>query len=229
MSVKTIHRFWAGGDMPSEYEKYGQQWQNMNPDWTVIDWNEPSVLVRMPRDLLAVVEDLYKRDDGQLGIELYVQMADIVGYWLVWAFGGAYFNCDMQPLQPLEGLLPDSPWASKENHTDDRIVNAAIGAPEPHHSFWTGLLDELPFRYFSDPTAEMVQSTGPQLLTDFAHQHPGQLHVFPTETFNPIHWSSIPSGGDASDFLYPPESIAVHHWGHKKDGRSNHVETGTQR
>jgi len=43
-------------------------------------------------------------------------------------------------------------------------------------------------------------------------------------------WSWIQPGEDASSFIegLPEEATAVHHWGHKKDGRSNTVETATQ-
>lgn len=229
-SVKTIHRFWAGSVIPQEYQDYGRQWKDLNPDWIVKTWSEASAiaLVRDP-DLQAVIEDFYRRDEGRLGIELYVQLADVIGYFLVAKFGGVYVNCDSQPLRPLAGLLPNKAWASYENNEDGRIVNAAIGAPQPNNEFWTGLLKELPARYFSNPTAEMVETTGPALLTDHAHAHWDQIHVFPVESFNPIHWKQIASGENASGFTYPDESIAVHHWGHKKDGRSNVIETGTQR
>ena len=213
--------------MPDTYEMYGWMWQDLNPDWKVVTWDE-SVIQDFP-ELDAVFKSLYERDAGRHGIELYVQLADVIGYALVERWGGMYVNCDMQPVRSLP-MLPEKAWASLENHEDGRIVNAAIGAPEPRNTFWTGLLEELPRRYFANPTAEMVETTGPALLTDYAHAHPEELHVFPVESFNPVHWRQIEAGGDASSFLdhLPESTIAVHHWGHKKDGRSNRVETATQ-
>lgn len=210
--------------MPEAYVRYGQQWQELNPDWTVIDWTERAV-EDFP-DVEHVLEDLYYRDNGRKGIELYVQLADVIGYCLVREWGGVYVNCDMQPVRPLPSL-PDLAWASYENHVDGRIVNAAIGAPQPWDPFWTGLVDELPARYWAYRYDEMVMSTGPAFLTDFARRN-NKIHVFPVETFNPVHWKDIPAGGDASGREYPPETIAVHHWGHKKDGRTNKIESATQ-
>lgn len=224
--TRLIHRFWAGAEMPEDYEVFGQMWQELNPVWDVVLWNEQA-LAEFP-DLKPIFDSLYERDGGRHGIELYVQMADVMGYALVEKYGGVYANCDMQPLRPLEGL-PDRAWASLENNEDGRIVNAIIGAPEPEDRFWKGLLDGLSERYFSNPTAEMIDTTGPAYLTDYAHAHPEQLFVYPVETFNPIHWRDVPVGGDASEFLdsLSPATIAVHHWGHRKDGRSNRVETAT--
>lgn len=223
-----IHRFWAGKEMPEDYTVFGQMWQDMNPDWQVVLWNE-QCLVEYP-DLKPIFDSLYERDGGRHGIELYVQMADVMGYALAERFGGVYVNCDMEPVRPLDGL-PDRAWASLENNEDGRIVNAAIGAPEPNDRFWSGLLAGLEERYFSNPTAEMIDTTGPAYLTEYAHAHPEQLFVYPVETFNPIHWSNVPRGGDASSVFeaeHHPSTIAVHHWGHRKDGRTNRVEMATQ-
>lgn len=226
--VQVLHRFWAGPrEMPEEYAFYGQQWAELNPGWEVRMWEEEDIH-QFPH-LKKIFDSLYERDAGRQGIELYVQMADVMGYAIIHAYGGVYVNTDMEPVRPLPEL-PDKAWASYENHTDGRVVNAAIGAPRPRNIFWSRLLQKLPGRYFSDPKAEMVETTGPAFLTDMAHILPERIHVFPVESFNAIHWSEIPPGGDASDRIegLPEEAIAVHHWGHKRDGRTNHVESATQ-
>lgn len=215
--------------MPKEYQLYGKQWVDLNPAWWLSTFHEVNVpvLLKPWPEIQEVVAHLYERDADRKGIELYVQMADIMGYVIIEAYGGIYINCDMQPLRSIPDL-PVKAWASYENWSDGRIVNAAIGAPEAHNPFWVGLLEALPARYWASPSAEMVETTGPAFLTDHAHAHPDLIHVLPVESFNPIHWGDIPLGGDASNFSYPTEAIAVHHWGHKKDRRSNHVETATQ-
>lgn len=214
--------------MPEEYRAYGDAWMRLNLDTQVIDWTLEDILADVPDALRAVLDDIIRRDDGRNGIEMYVQIADVAGYFLVHTYGGIYVNCDMQPVRALPDPMPDVAWASLENDTEQDVVNAAIGAPGPRNVFWAWLLDALPSRYFANPTGEMTRTTGPGLLTDMARTHPEMIHIFPRNTFNPIHWSLVAPGGDASGFDYPPETIAVHHWGHKKDLRSNHVETATQ-
>lgn len=224
--VKIIHRFWAGKDMPEQYQEYGRRWIEMNPGWTYQQWSIADVLL-FP-ELKPVFDSLWERDAGNNSIEFFVQVADVMGYAVVERFGGAYFNCDIEPLRPLDELPVDRAWASYENHEDGRIVNAAIGSPIKHDPFWWSLLKGLPARYFANPTAEMVETTGPAYLTDFARERPGSLQVLPVESFNPVHWKQIAPGGDATSFEYPAESFGVHHWGHKKDGRTNRIEGNTQ-
>jgi mannosyltransferase OCH1-like enzyme len=211
--------------MPEPYIRFGQKWKELNPGWTVIDWTEEVISEFF--QLKHVFDHMYERDAGRGSIELYVQLADVVGYALVERYGGVYMNCDMEPVRPLP-RLPEMAWASYENNEDGRIVNAAIGSPQANDPFWKALLEGLPRRYFADPTAEMVETTGPAYLTDFANWNKGKLYVFPTETFNPIHWKQIPEGGDASGREYSSKTIAVHHWGHKKDKRTNRIEGATR-
>jgi len=225
--------------MPEEYVIFGQMWQEFNPNWQVFEWRQKhieAILVYYP-GLKTVVDDLYRRDAGRHGIELYVQIADVLGYALIHRYGGIYTNCDMQPIRSIENRLPHYAWGSYENNEDGRIVNAIIGAPDAGHPFWADLIEGLPERYFANPTDEMVMTTGPGYLTDFVRARYARgihdFYAFPVETFNPVHWKEIPSGGDAMDYIpelteTSPNTFAVHHWGHKKDGRSNTVETATQ-
>lgn len=225
--VKIIHRYWSGSKIPSAYEEYGKEWERLNPDWKVILWDDSALSYF--NNLKPLFDNMYERDANRNGVELHTQIADVFGYAIIDRYGGLYVNCDIQPLKPLSLLQNfDSPWASYENDEDGRIVNAAIYSPQPGNEFWSGLLEGISERYFSNPTAEMVETTGPAYLTDYAHAHPGHLHVYSKNTFNPIHWKQIESGGDASGFVYPDDSIGVHHWGHKLTGRSNVVETATQ-
>lgn len=216
--------------MPEAYRQFGARWEDLNPGWVVIDHGEE--ILQLWPDLAEVINHLYERDEGRDSIELHVQVADVVGYAVLREYGGVYVNCDMEPLRPLDGRLPDSAWASYENHEDHRIVNAAMGAPSAGDPFWVKLLEELPARYFSRPYDEMVMSTGPGFLTDFANHNSMTdripFVVFPKSTFNSIHWKQINPGGDAFGFHYPEDAIAVHHWGHKKDRRTNYIEGATR-
>ena len=216
--------------MPEEYVRFGEKWEDLNPGWVVIDHGEE--IIQLWPDLAPVFNHLYERDAGRDSIELHVQVADVVGYALLREFGGVYVNCDMEPLKPIEEYLPDCAWASYENHEDFRIVNAAIGAPSSNNSFWVDLLRELPHRYFNNPYDEMVMTTGPGFLTDFAMinhlQYKSPFYVYSKDVFNSVHWKQIELGGDASGFQYPENAIAVHHWGHKKDQRTNLIEGATR-
>lgn len=226
--MQSVHRFWAGiREMPEEYQIFGQMWGDLNPQWRVIDWDIRAV-ADYP-DLAPVFTDLYNRDAGRHGVELYAQIADVLGYAIIERWGGVYVDCDVQPVRPLPSL-PETAWASYECGDSRLVSNSVIGAPGPHDPFWSSLLRELPKRYFANPSAEMCETTGSSLLTDHAEHYPDLITVLPAESFNSVHWRQIDTGQDASRFLdsLPEEAIGLHHWGHKKDSRSNMIETATQ-
>ena len=218
---RVLHRYWSGKEMPEVYKEFGERWEDLNPGWITVDHGEE--VLQLWDDLAPVFNHLYERDGGQDSEELHVQVADIVGYALIRQFGGVYVNCDMEPVRPIEERLPEGAWASFENHDDWRIVNAATGAPKAEHPFWVELLRGLPERYFANPEDEMVMTTGPGYLTDFARGTDIPLHVFSKDVFNSVHWTQIERGTDASGFSYPDDAIAVHHWGHRKSGRTNTI------
>ena len=78
--------------------------------------------------------------------------------------------------------------------------------------------------------AEMVLTTGPQLLTDSIRALSNEcIVILPTRSFNCVHWSQIAHGEQADGLWKPADGVVgVHHWGHRKTGRSNVVETATQ-
>lgn len=227
--------------MPQRYVDYGRRWQELNPDWQVWEWDEDS-LCTSPRaknrlsdfvSLQEVLDDLARRDGGRRGEELYVQMADVLAYELVYLFGGTVVNVDIEPVRPLSymmdyyGIGEDSAYVGMED--DYRIVNAVMGGPALH-PLYKEIIDRLPDRYFACPEAEMVDTTGPALLTDTVKQWPGQdVVVLPVTAFNSVHWKDVPSGGTADGLWCPGDGVVgVHHWGHRMSGRSNVVETATR-
>jgi hypothetical protein len=219
--------------MPEEYIEYGDQWAMDNRDWSVVNWDIDELIRDGDWLNSEVLTDLVRRDQGRGGIEFYVQAADVLDYELLWKYGGIYLNCDISPARTLEDLdlihgTLGSAWVAREDETF--VVNAAMGAPGPEHPFFGEVINQLGPRYFSNPYQEMNHATGPRLLTDVWSTWKDQLPpviALPVVAFNPFHWRTIPKGGDAVGRPVPLETIGVHHWGHKKDGRTNHIESWT--
>lgn len=239
--MKYVHRIWLGPKpMPERYVEYGRRWQELNPDWTVCLWTEQDLLpgrdgARNVSEVLRrydVIEDLVRRDGGRCGEELYVQMADVFAYELIHLFGGIVVNVDIEPVRPMAYLLEyyqlgDTAYAALED--GNRIVNAVLGGPAGHPLF-ARVLNDMRDRYFASPGAEMVDTTGPALLTDVVRSWQGNdVTVLPVWSFNSVHWAEIPEGGTADGLWCPRDGVVgIHHWGHRESGRSNTVETATR-
>jgi inositol phosphorylceramide mannosyltransferase catalytic subunit len=223
-----IHRMWLGPrPMPARFRAYGQAWRDLNPECEVTDWSWHN----LPADLANgdVLDDLRRRCTRGDSIELATALADVICYDLVFRFGGVYLNCDIEPVRPLPGQMTDgAPWASMEDQV--HVVNAAFGGAAGSEP-WRLVVEELlPARYWRLRAAgeeEMNQLTGPHLLGELLAVAPGCLRVFARETFCPLHFLQIPEGGTAEGLWapghLPPGTVGVHHWDHRRTGRSNVV------
>lgn len=220
--------------MPARYAKYGWRWQELNPDWSVNDWSEEAIRSEHWTNQ-AVIDHLYQRDDGRNSIELAAQVADVVGYEILWRYGGVYVNVDIEPVRSITDMeemygTEGKAWVAREDA--DFVVNAAMGAPASGHPFYRTVIDCLGPRYMARPHDEMNQTTGPRLLTGVYRSwtdHDASVVALPTVAFNPFHWSSIEQGGTAEGRELPEATIGVHHWGHRHDGRTNRIESGNRR
>jgi len=237
LSVPVIHRMWLGPyAMPAEYEFYAQRWRALNPGWVVKDWTLDELLDNPING--DVIEDLFRRDAGREGVEVWVQLADVLGYQVIYRHGGVYVNVDIEPVRSMGYLLEHyrvghRAYAPYEDE-GSLVVNAVLGGPEGH-PFWERINEILPQRYWDMPGAEMNQVTGPHLLTELAsswnrnRSGDDEFVALAQESFNQVHWSQIPPGEDATGLGQDsPGVIGIHHWGHKKAGRTNYVESATQ-
>lgn len=220
---KIIHRLWLGPNpMPEAYVSYGLQFQEMNPDWKVIEWTQHTIPELKNK---AVWDAIGKNPRSSIPMEpnraIAVQRSDVVYYELVERFGGIALNVDIEPLRPMNELLQiveENAWATYE---DDRyLVNCAYGGPK-EHPFWAALVEELPRRYFSmsDPKWFMQHQTGPHLLSEMWHSR-GDILALPKSTFNYVYHFDIPAGGNASRWrkkALEAGAFGLHHWSHRED------------
>lgn len=219
--TKIIHRAWFGPiPMPERYRRYGEQLQEMNPDWEYRLWTEADILALGLRNR-AVWDDISANGGVTTGTPRSyesaraTQLADVMGYELIYNFGGVYLNCDMEPLRPLDQIPvePDEAWACDEG--GGWVNNGAIGGP-PGHQFWGYVIEQLGLQWPSRKGRPMEQATGPWLLTEARAVRRG-LTVLEPRYFHYAAYYQVAPGGDASAFrqaALDAGAIVLHHWGH---------------
>lgn len=226
MTDYWLHRIWLGPHpMPERFKCYGQLWEELNPDLVLNEWswhNLPEVL-----PCKDVIDDLYRRCTSVESTELPTQIADILGYWLVLEYGGIYANADINPFRPIPEHMWDRDFVTFEEKNYPLKVNAFIGGIEGSE-FWKSVLDGIPDRYFSNPEAEMVFTTGPRYLTEKVDSwSETDVTIYPYSTVNPILWKDVPLGSYGSEVFpldkLPADSIGIHDWHHRFTQRSNVV------
>lgn len=226
---KILHRVWLGNRVrPAAYDAYWEEWQRLNPDWTLRTWSESDLhLMDWPPNVRRVWEYLeHFGAHGGIMMDparaLAVQKADILGYLILANYGGVYVNCDMQPLRPLAHLFSQMPPGvdSFAGHEDDHYLCNAVMGSVAEGRIMRSILGELTEqRVRANPQMEVA--TGPHLLTQVYYSQGGKgsnLWALPRETFYYAHHGMIPFGQDAAQFEYAARAqgaIALHHWGHR--------------
>lgn len=228
--------------MPEEYERYGDGWAELNPDWDVIMWKfeYPHFLVphyvarpsgkRLPRHQIINLEVWRSLGSPPMGMTndiaaMWTQRADVIGYELAYRYGGLYVNTDIEPIRPLADLIEKYPdmnhKAAAAMEDDDWLVNAVLWAPERLNEFYKNVVAMLTARYFQMPHEYMNVTTGPHLLTTVANIFPHLIVPIDKSAFSHVHWSQVRVGHGAEFNVseLPPTVIGVHHWGHRLTGR----------
>lgn len=238
--IRKIHRLWGGPyEMPADYKAFAERWEALNLGWEVKDWHPSQIDSRNGR----IIDDLHARDAGRNGVELWVQVADVLGYEIVAEHGGVYVNVDVEPVRSIDylfdyyGLSAQDSLAYAAWCDDEQLVNSVLGATQAHHAVWEACVDRLAEHYFHPGMQhnEMNHSTGPLYMSRIVREMYGSLWGdgttfagLPKVSFNDVHFHEIPLGGDAhSRWALKDGMVGVHHWGHRRVQRTNYVETGT--
>lgn len=201
---RLVHRLWFGPrPMPDVYQEFGAGWVRLNPGWRVHDWGYEDLPVLRNQYLFGRCGVTWGgvAGGGKQATARQVQQADIAAYELVEQFGGVYVNCDLEPLEPLDGLLDvvaGRAFAVRSPHRR-YLSNAVLGGPSGH-GFWSAVVDFLPTMVAASPAKAMNKQTGPALLTEVA----ARVGVWPDR--------------DSDEFVAVPDGmfgVAVHRWGHR--------------
>ena len=223
-----IHRMWLGPrPMPMRFREFGARWKELNPAAEVIEWSWHN----LPGDMANrdVMDDIRSRCTQAGSAELPVALADVMCYDLVARFGGMYVNCDLDPVRPLSALgdALDGAWIASWDDASGPLgtVNAALGGPR-QDPFWLSVVRLLNVRYWRERAAgeqRIPNLTGNYLTAEAIGANPGAVRILPREAFNPVHLDDVPWGTGLPPFTLPAGAVAVHHWDHRRTGRTNYV------
>ena len=158
MIPKILHYVWVGGPMPPIYREYIATWQETNPDFEIICWNERNI------DMSSrIIQSAYAK-------RKWAKVADIARLQAVSQMGGIYLDTDFKLYRSIAPMLAHRCFfVFQENkNSDDWVCNGVFGA-EPGHWFVKQALQEL---HALRPTIlpERPTSYGPKHITRLLRQ-----------------------------------------------------------
>lgn len=104
MIPKIIHYCWFGrSPLPNLANKCIASWQKYLPDYEIKEWNEDNFDV----NIIPYTAEAYK-------MRKYAFVSDYARFWILYNFGGLYFDTDVEIIRPMYDIIARGPFAGCE-------------------------------------------------------------------------------------------------------------------
>ena len=106
MIPKVIHYCWFGGNpLPELAIKCINSWNKYLPGYEIREWNESNFDVNS----IKYTQQAYKR-------KKYAFVSDYARFWILYHYGGIYFDIDVELIKPFEPILQSGPYMGLETN-----------------------------------------------------------------------------------------------------------------
>ena len=205
MIPKIIHYCWFGrGPLTPLAQKCIASWRKFFPDYEIREWNEDNFDVTV----IPYTAEAYKAGK-------YAFVSDYARFWVLYRYGGLYFDTDVEVIRPMDDVLESGPFMGFELLGKDMAVAPGLGlAAEPGMELYETILDRydpLPF-LLPDGSINpcMMIPMVTELLTekglkgDGSIEHLYGIDIYPPDWFNPFD--------DALGRLRTTDNTRTIHW-----------------
>ena len=196
MIPKIIHYCWFGGKpLPKSAEKCIASWRKFLPDYEIKEWNESNFDVNCMR----YTAEAY-------AARKYAYVSDYARFWVLYRYGGLYFDVDVEIIKPLDDIIARGPFMGCEEAYTEGATPSALGVNpglglgvNPGLGLVKELLDNYEATSFEAENQDrnagiyktVVQYTTELLVerglknTDEI-QYVDGIYIYPKEYFNPL-------------------------------------------
>ena len=191
MIPKVIHYCWFGRNkLPKSAIKCINSWRKFLPDYEIKEWNEDNFDINITQYTIDAYE-----------AKKYAFVSDYARIWILYHFGGIYFDTDVELIRPLNTILSNGPFMACEingGHNSHIAVNPGLGlASEPKNDIYAQILEKYHKLNFWTDEHKINQYAIVKITTDVLSrnglknssyiQHVGDISIYPSEYFNPMN------------------------------------------
>lgn len=205
MIPKTIHYCWFGrGELTPLAKKCIASWQQFFPGYEIKEWNEDNFDV----NIIPYTADAYKAGK-------YAFVSDYARFWVLYHFGGVYFDTDVEVIRPMDDVLEKGPLMGFELLGECPAVNPGLGlAAEPEMSLYKAALNQFEQMSFQKENGSIDSYTMIPMVTELLKdlgltgngtiERVAGINIYPPDWFNPFD--------DATGRLSKTENTRTVHW-----------------
>lgn len=216
---RHLHAYWDGPPLPDTHKQHLWTWTEMHPAWGFTLWDSQA----------------YEREFGDTPTLQHYRnpvhwsprsnpwqwRTNIARYHILHQLGGAWFDTDMEPRQPIDHLMDGRLVAAWEQQ--DRWINNAFLACPPGHPAITAVVDGLPAAILAGRRQRSNMTTGAKYITDILRGRDDvnilDQHLVYPYSYRELHRANEPF----------PDAIMVHRWHNTQSKTAARRKTGASR
>lgn len=190
MIPKIIHYCWFGGNpLPESAKKCIASWRKFLPDYEIKEWNEDNFDVNS----IPYTQQAYEA-------KKYAFVSDYARFWILYKYGGLYFDTDVEIIKPLDDIIERGPFmglekASVPNATPKIAPGLGLGA-NPEMEVYRQILDSFhQMDFYSEDGSINPFSMIPMVTKLFAElgfkatrelECVAETYIYPEDVFCPM-------------------------------------------
>ena len=205
MIPPIIHYCWFGrSPLTPLAQNCIASWRKFFPDYEIREWNDENFNV----NFIPYTAEAYK-------VGKYAFVSDYARFWVLYRYGGLYFDTDVEVIRPLDDVLENGPFMGFELLGEKIAVAPGLGlAAEPGMAIYKTILDRYEHLPFLLPdgiinpcmmipmVTELLVKEG--LKGNGTIEHIAGIDIYPPDWFNPFD--------DALGRLSKTENTRTIHW-----------------
>ncbi len=210
MIPKTIHYCWFGRNpLPDDAVRCIESWKKFLPDYEIKEWNEDNFDI----SICPYVKEAYDA-------KKYAFVSDYARFWVLYNYGGLYFDTDVEVIRPMGHILAQGPFMAIEKSIATEKPDSGVqlgvapglglGAEKGSEilKMLIDIYDKLDFNPEKDGT---IVSITTRLLIEHGLQNRnevqkiGEFTIYPDEYFCPMdHTTGLTT--------ITERTVAIHHY-----------------
>ncbi len=182
---KTIHYCWFGHNKKSrKILKCISSWEKFFPDWEIKEWNEDNFDI----NCCNYVKTAYE-------LKKWAFVSDYCRFFVLHAYGGLYFDVDVEVIKPFPSNIFDSPFLGLETGKEVSIAPGLAFFTHAGDRFCCNMLrqyekeafvkDGFTFKTICQRSVEYFASKGFKTIDKF--QSIDGYNIYPSEYFCPLN------------------------------------------